>query len=257
MAHRRCRRPVCRLALVYAAAFSALYVPFMFLLFGLFLRPVGFDYRSRLPDRSGAAGGTAPWWWAVCCRPWCLVPPLAWCCKGCRFASMRPFASTMAPLRSTGRCWLTAMGTALALLLLHGASFPVQDPGGHSRRSCPPEPLARPLASALFALGGVWLGEMAGIASRPSAISTAPSPADERGGGGAGGLVWQLCRPSGALGRACARAPAALVCALASRLGKSGLALVASGGACAAMMLTVAIALFPFVLPSSWIRPAA
>lgn len=54
--------------------------------------------------RSGAAGGTAPWWWAVCCRPWCLVPPLAWCCKGCRFASMRPFASTMAPLRSTGRC---------------------------------------------------------------------------------------------------------------------------------------------------------
>ena len=42
-----------------------------------------------------------------------------------------------------------------------------------------------------------------------------------------------------------------LVCALASRLGKSGLALVASGGACAAMMLTVAIALFPFVLPSS------
>ena len=36
--------------LVYAAAFSALYVPFMFLLFGLFLRPVGFDYRSKLPD---------------------------------------------------------------------------------------------------------------------------------------------------------------------------------------------------------------
>ena len=36
--------------LVYAAAFSALYVPFMFLLFGLFLRPVGFDYRSKLAD---------------------------------------------------------------------------------------------------------------------------------------------------------------------------------------------------------------
>ena len=42
-----------------------------------------------------------------------------------------------------------------------------------------------------------------------------------------------------------------LLSTLASHLGRARLAIVASGGACAAMMLTVAIALFPFVLPSS------
>jgi cytochrome d ubiquinol oxidase subunit II len=36
--------------LVYATVFSGLYLGMMVLLFGLFLRPVGFDYRSKLPD---------------------------------------------------------------------------------------------------------------------------------------------------------------------------------------------------------------
>ncbi|MEJ7806840.1 MAG: cytochrome d ubiquinol oxidase subunit II, partial [Telluria sp.] len=36
--------------LVYAAAFSGFYVALMLLLFALFFRPVGFDYRSKLPD---------------------------------------------------------------------------------------------------------------------------------------------------------------------------------------------------------------
>lgn len=90
--------------LVYAASFSALYVPFMFLLFGLFLRPVGFDYRSKLPDPLWRR------WWdralvmGLCCRPWCLARPSASCCKACRFASIRTFASTTAPSISTGRC---------------------------------------------------------------------------------------------------------------------------------------------------------
>lgn len=54
---------------VYAAAFSVLYVPFMFLLFGLFLRPVGFDYRSKLPSANGARTGIAPCSWVACYRP--------------------------------------------------------------------------------------------------------------------------------------------------------------------------------------------
>lgn len=36
--------------LVYAAAFSGLYFAMLLILFALFLRPVGFDYRSKLPD---------------------------------------------------------------------------------------------------------------------------------------------------------------------------------------------------------------
>ena len=88
VAHRRCRHP-CFAAwpLVYALppSLGALRA-FMFLLFGLFLRPVGFDYRSKLPDpvwrrwwdRALVVGGR-PADPGVWCHPW---PGAA---KGCCF----------------------------------------------------------------------------------------------------------------------------------------------------------------------------
>src|SRR4029453_10653201 len=36
--------------LVYAAAFSGFYIALILTLFALFFRPVGFDYRSKVPD---------------------------------------------------------------------------------------------------------------------------------------------------------------------------------------------------------------
>ena len=36
--------------MVYAVAFSGFYVAMMLVLFALFLRPVGFDYRSKIED---------------------------------------------------------------------------------------------------------------------------------------------------------------------------------------------------------------
>ncbi len=239
--------------LVYAAAFSALYVPFMFLLFGLFLRPVGFDYRSKLPDPVWRR------WWDRALVVGGLLPTLVFggtlglVLQGLPFrfdAALRIHYGAFAfhwPLL------LTAMGTALTLLLLHGASFlQCKTQGAIAARSARLALWLGPLASALFALGGVWLGEMAGY--RITAI------------GDLNGALTPLMKevvavPAGWLGNVVAHpvlwaVPVfglllPLVCALASRLGKSGLALVASGGACAAMMLTVAIALFPFVLPSS------
>ena len=54
--------------LVYASAFSGFYVALMLTLFALFLRPVGFDYRSKVADPRWRAawdwglfvGGTVP-----------------------------------------------------------------------------------------------------------------------------------------------------------------------------------------------------
>ena len=239
--------------LVYAAAFSALYVPFMFLLFGLFLRPVGFDYRSKLPDPVWRR------WWDRALVVGGLLPTLVFCATLGLVLQGLPFRFDAALRIHYGAFafhWpllLTAMGTALALLLLHGASFlQCKTQGAIAARSARLALWLGPLASALFALGGVWLGEMAGY--RITAI------------GDLNGALTPLMKevvavPAGWLGNFVAHpvlwaVPVLglllpLVCALASRLGKSGLALVASGGACAAMMLTVAIALFPFVLPSS------
>ncbi len=239
--------------LVYAAAFSALYVPFMFLLFGLFLRPVGFDYRSKLPDPVWRR------WWDRALVVDGLLPTLVFGATLGLVLQGLPFRFDAALRIHYGAFafhWpllLTAMGTALALLLLHGASFlQCKTQGAIAARSARLALWLGPLASALFALGGVWLGEMAGY--RITAI------------GDLNGALTPLMKevvavPAGWLGNFVAHpvlwaVPVLglllpLVCALASRLGKSGLALVASGGACAAMMLTVAIALFPFVLPSS------
>lgn len=239
--------------LVYAAAFSALYVPFMFLLFGLFLRPVGFDYRSKLPDPVWRR------WWDRALVVGGLLPTLVFGATLGLVLQGLPFRFDAALRIHYGAFafhWpllLTAMGTALALLLLHGASFlQCKTQGAIAARSARLALWLGPLASALFALGGVWLGEMAGY--RITAI------------GDLNGALTPLMKevvavPAGWLGNFVAHpvlwaVPVLglllpLVCALASRLGKSGLALVASGGACAAMMLTVAIALFPFVLPSS------
>ncbi|MEI4973130.1 cytochrome d ubiquinol oxidase subunit II [Aeromonas caviae] len=239
--------------LVYAAAFSALYVPFMFLLFGLFLRPVGFDYRSKLPDPVRRR------WWDRALVVGGLLPTLVFGATLGLVLQGLPFRFDAALRIHYGAFafhWpllLTAMGTALALLLLHGASFlQCKTQGAIAARSARLALWLGPLASALFALGGVWLGEMAGY--RITAI------------GDLNGALTPLMKevvavPAGWLGNFVAHpvlwaVPVLglllpLVCALASRLGKSGLALVASGGACAAMMLTVAIAIFPFVLPSS------
>lgn len=239
--------------LVYAAAFSALYVPFMFLLFGLFLRPVGFDYRSKLPDPVWRR------WWDRALVVGGLLPTLVFGATLGLVLQGLPFRFDAALRIHYGAFafhWpllLTAMGTALALLLLHGASFlQCKTQGAIAARSARLALWLGPLASALFALGGVWLVEMAGY--RITAI------------GDLNGALTPLMKevvavPAGWLGNFVAHpvlwaVPVLglllpLVCALASRLGKSGLALVASGGACAAMMLTVAIALFPFVLPSS------
>ena len=239
--------------LVYAAAFSALYVPFMYLLFGLFLRPVGFDYRSKLPDPVWRR------WWDRALVVGGLLPTLVFGATLGLVLQGLPFRFDAALRIHYGAFafhWpllLTAMGTALALLLLHGASFlQCKTQGAIAARSARLALWLGPLASALFALGGVWLGEMAGY--RITAI------------GDLNGALTPLMKevvavPAGWLGNFVAHpvlwaVPVLglllpLVCALASRLGKSGLALVASGGACAAMMLTVAIALFPFVLPSS------
>lgn len=239
--------------LVYAAAFSALYVPSMFLLFGLFLRPVGFDYRSKLPDPVWRR------WWDRALVVGGLLPTLVFGATLGLVLQGLPFRFDAALRIHYGAFafhWpllLTAMGTALALLLLHGASFlQCKTQGAIAARSARLALWLGPLASALFALGGVWLGEMAGY--RITAI------------GDLNGALTPLMKevvavPAGWLGNFVAHpvlwaVPVLglllpLVCALASRLGKSGLALVASGGACAAMMLTVAIAVFPFVLPSS------
>ncbi|MBL0568359.1 cytochrome d ubiquinol oxidase subunit II [Aeromonas hydrophila] len=239
--------------LVYAAAFSALYVPFMFLLFGLFLRPVGFDYRSKLVDPVWRR------WWDRALVVGGLLPTLVFGATLGFLLQGLPFRFDAALRIHYGAFdfhWpllLTCMGTALALLLLHGASFLQCKTQGEIARRCARQSLwLGPLASGLFALGGVWLSQMAGYrVLEIGDINGALTPLMKEVGVAQQGWLanfvahpWLWSVP--ALGLVLP-----MVSSLASARELPRTALLASGGACASMMLTIAIALFPFVLPSS------
>lgn len=128
----------------------------------------------------------------------------------------------------------------------------MQDPRVIAERCARQSRWLGPLASALFALGGVWLSQMRGYriaeigdlnsALTPLMKQVTTAPDGWLGNFVAHPLLWAVP----ALGLLLP-----LLSTLASHLGRARLAILASGGACAAMMLTVAIALFPFVLPSS------
>ncbi len=239
--------------LVYAAAFSALYVPFMFLLFGLFLRPVGFDYRSKLADPVWRR------WWDRALVVGGLLPTLVFGATLGFLLQGLPFRFDAALRIHYGAFdfhWpllLTCMGTALALLLLHGASFLQCKTQGEIAWRCARQSLwLGPLASGLFALGGVWLSQMAGYrVLEIGDINGALTPLMKEVGVAQQGWLanfvahpWLWSVP--ALGLVLP-----MVSSLASARELPRTALLASGGACASMMLTIAIALFPFVLPSS------
>ncbi|MFM4943970.1 cytochrome d ubiquinol oxidase subunit II [Aeromonas bivalvium] len=239
--------------LVYAASFSALYVPFMFLLFGLFLRPVGFDYRSKLPDPQWRR------WWDRALVVGGLLPTLVFGATLGFLLQGLPFRFDSALRIHYGAFdfnWpllLTCMGTALALLMLHGCSFlQCKTQGVIAARCARQSRWLGPLASMLFALGGFWLSQMRGYriaeigdlnsALTPLMKQVVTAPDGWFGNFVAHPVLWAVP----ALGLALP-----LLSTLASALGRGRLAILASGGACAAMMLSVAIALFPFVLPSS------
>ncbi len=112
-------------ALVYATLFSGLYTGMLVLLFGLFLRPVGFDYRSKLPNPRWRSA----WDWALFVGG--AVPAVVLSLVAGNLILGLPFQLN-SDLRSTytGGFWdlfqpfaLLSMIIGVALLCLHGAVF--------------------------------------------------------------------------------------------------------------------------------------
>ncbi|MEQ1558099.1 MAG: cytochrome d ubiquinol oxidase subunit II [Methyloglobulus sp.] len=112
-------------SLVYATVFSGLYTGMLVLLFGLFLRPVGFDYRSKLPDPRWRSS----WDWALFLGG--LVPSVVLSLAVGNVILGLPFQLDT-DLRSiyTGDFWdlfnpfsLLCVVVGVSLLCLHGAVF--------------------------------------------------------------------------------------------------------------------------------------
>jgi cytochrome bd ubiquinol oxidase subunit II len=239
--------------LVFAVSFSGLYFAMLLALFALFLRPVGFDYRSKLAD----ARWRAAWDWALFAGG--LVPALVFgLLLGNLFVGLPfRFDEDRRSIYSGGffdlfhpfAC-LVAM-TAVALCTLHGSAYlRMRVQGAIAQRLARGLPFAAALLAVLFVIEAAWVATGLPGLRLDAAAGAAHIMAEPAAWAGNFRRVPALCA-----------LPAAALLAIAAtvaftRAAWSRLAFATSACVVVAMLLAAGVALFPFVLPSS-VAPAA
>jgi cytochrome bd ubiquinol oxidase subunit II len=242
--------------LVYAAAFSGLYIALILLLFSLFLRPVGFDYRGKLAD----ARWRSAWDWGLFAGG--LVPALIF---GVAFGNLLqglPFRYDEAMrLEYTGNFFdllnpfgLLAGALGVAMLAMHGATYLCQKTEGIiAERSRKAAMVSGALTAVLFSLAGLFVASWLDgyrIGAMPAAGS-AFMPIAKTVGRGVGAWMdnytrWPLTLAFPALGLG-----GAVLAVAFSAWRRSLPAFLASSVSVACVILTAGAAMFPFVMPSS------
>ncbi|MBD9479015.1 cytochrome d ubiquinol oxidase subunit II [Pseudoxanthomonas sp. PXM02] len=240
---------------LYAVSFSGFYIAMFLILFALILRPVGFKFRSKVPDPRWRAA----WDWSLFVSG--LVPALVFGVamgnvllgvpfhfdetlrifyEGGLFGLLTPFALL---------CGLVSV----AMLLMHGANMLALKTSGEIAVRARRYGTVAALATALlFVVAGIWVARLDGYAlqvamdpagsSNPLAKVAVAQPGAWMENYARWPLTWLLP----VIGVAAALASAALL-----RAGRAGLAFLASSISIAGIILTEGLATFPFLLPSS------
>ncbi|MDH0140932.1 cytochrome d ubiquinol oxidase subunit II [Aquipseudomonas alcaligenes] len=243
--------------LVYAASFSGFYWAMLLVLFALFVRPVGFDYRSKLENTRWRQ----TWDWGLFVGG--LVPSLVF---GVAFGNLLlgvPFQFD-ADLRVTyyGSFWqllnpfgLLAGVVSLSMLLLHGATWLMMrteaDVARRSRRAAQVTALVY-LVAFIGAGAWLWLGNIQGQVLQ-GALDTgaALNPLGKQvAAGNAGWMANYAQYPLTKLAPLVGILGAVLALAAASGR-KGGFAFLGSSLAIVGTLCTAGFALFPFIMPSS------
>ena len=242
--------------LVYAVAFSGFYWAMLIVLLALILRPVGFDFRSKLSESRWRNS----WDWALFIGS--SIPPIIF---GVAFGNLLlgvpfHFDETMRPIY-TGSFWelLTPFAllcglTSLAMTIVHGACWLIlKTEDILQQRAAIIATAAAAITAILFAIGGIWtyLGPDGYVASLGLSPSGPANPllktVDVYSGGWLTNFlhypVLFVLPAIGILGEFCVVVLARHQCGLG--------AVLASSLSIVAIVLTPLIALFPFILPSS------
>ncbi|MEN9658026.1 MAG: cytochrome d ubiquinol oxidase subunit [Pseudomonadota bacterium] len=241
--------------LLYAAAFSVMYVALMFVLFALFLRPVGFDYRSKLADPRWRNS----WDWALFIGS--VVPSLVFgVAIGNLFIGLPFQFDDTLRVSYAGHFYdllnpfsLYAGVVAIAMLVLHGATFLVIKTREQLQARAIRAAIIAGLSLALlFALGGVWVGQLAAwhIDSMGD-VGGILNPLDKTVSIVSGAWLNNFNQYPLAWGVPIAGVAAAILSALTSWRRLPQVAFILSGVASVGVLCTTAIALFPFILPST------
>ena len=241
---------------VYAAAFSGFYWAMLLVLFSLFFRPVGFDYRSKIESTRWRKT------WDVGLVIGGLVPALVF---GVAFGNLLqgvPFRYDEL-LRSyyDGNLFgllnpfalLTGV-VSVGMLCMHGAVWVnLRSTGTVSERARKAIQICALLTLACFALAGIWLSmgiDGYRLVSGP-ANDALPNP-----------LVKEVVQEAGAWLTNYSKYPITIAAPVLGFAGliltfilagvrKPGLAFVTSSLAMAGIILTAGVSMFPFVMPSS------
>ncbi|WP_455924819.1 cytochrome d ubiquinol oxidase subunit II [Pseudomonas putida] len=243
--------------LVYSAAFSGLYWALLLVLFALFVRPVGFDYRSKLENTRWRQS----WDWALFVGA--LVPSLVF---GVAFGNLLlglPFQFDDS-LRSSyhGSFWqllspfgLVAGVVSLSMLTLHGGTWLMMRTEGAIAQRARLASLLLALVYLLAFLGaGAWLalGDIQGLSITSSfdpnaALNPLAKTVEAGNHGWLGNYVrYPLTGIAPLLG-----VFGGVLALLASLAGKPRSAFLGSSLAIVGTLCTAGFALFPFVMPSS------
>lgn len=241
--------------LVYATAFSGMYLALFTVLAALILRPVAFDYRSKVPS----AAWRSSWDWALFAGS--VVPPVIF---GVAFGNMLlgvpfRFDETMRPVYE-GSFFSLLMPfallcglTSLCMTVLHGSSYLLLRTSGLLQARARTVGMRASIVTfVLFAVGGLWtaFGVAGYVASGidPSGLADpmAKTVVVETG-------AWMYnfadypvlaCVPAAAF-------VSLVLCGLSHYVWRSRLAVFFSALATLCIVLTPLVSMFPFVLPSS------
>lgn len=241
--------------MAYAVSFSSLYFALLLTLFAMFLRPLGFDYRSKLPsqkwrdnwDKALFTGGFVP----------ALVFGIAFgnLLKGIpfqlendmRIVYLGGFWSLFSPFA------LLAGLISVAMFVMHGAVYlqikTVTDINARAKKMVG---FATVATLVLFGLAGYWITLMDGYHIISEVVRDGPSnpllKTVKKSTGlwmdnyGHLPLLWLV--PGAAL-------LSGLITIILSRINRPGSAFIFSSITVASIILTASCSMFPFLIPSS------
>ncbi|GIU12012.1 cytochrome d ubiquinol oxidase subunit II [Shewanella sp. c952] len=242
--------------MVYGVSFSGFYVAMMLVLFALFLRPVGFDYRSKIEDPRWRKS----WDWALFVGG--FVPPLI---IGVAFGNLLqgvPF-NFDEYLRATyhggffgllNPFGILAGLVCVSMFMLQGSTWLQMKTEGELReRAAKMSQLLSVLLFVFFGAAGVWLINGIDGYVITSAIDTAglSDPTLKTVAVEAGAWLVNYDKYPVTMLFPVLGLLMPILVLLSSRMNRSGFAFFFSSIGIAAVILTCGAAMFPFVMPSS------
>ncbi len=247
--------------IIYATAFSGFYLALFVVLAALWMRPLGFDYRSKLPDKKWRTR----WDWAIFASG--FVPSLIF---GVAFGNLFlgvPFEfDNMAKATYTGNFFgllrpfaLISGVVSLTMILNHGCNWLQLKTDGLLQERAREWGVKFALASvASFVFAGICVIFIDGYVMTSTIADNAASVP----------LAKEVVRESGAWLNNYNNHPllyaipalgivAGLLSALSSRYNRGGWAFICSSLSMSGIILTAAVSLFPFLMPSNTVLNAS